>query len=44
MSQEFTPTKANLLKSKDALDFSKKGFSLLDKKKNRTDSRSNGAS
>ena len=33
MSQEFTPTKANLLKSKDALDFSKKGFSLLDKKR-----------
>ena len=33
MAQEFTPTKANLLKSKDALDFSKKGFSLLDKKR-----------
>ena len=28
MSQEFTPTKANLLKSKDALDFSKKGSTV----------------
>lgn len=33
MAQEYSPTKANLLKSKDALDFSRKGFSLLDKKR-----------
>ncbi len=31
--QEFTPTKANLIKAKDALVFSKKGFTLLDKKR-----------
>lgn len=33
MSREFTPTKANLIKSKDSLAFSVKGFSLLDKKR-----------
>lgn len=33
MAQEYSPTKANLLKSKENLDFSRKGFSLLDKKR-----------
>lgn len=29
---KMTPTKANLIKSKSALQFSKKGYELLDKK------------
>lgn len=33
MQSEFTPTKANLIKAKETLDFSKNGFSLLDKKR-----------
>lgn len=33
MMQELTPTKANLMKAKEALIFSRKGFSLLDKKR-----------
>ncbi|SHE90490.1 V-type ATP synthase subunit D [Alkalibacter saccharofermentans] len=33
MPGKITPTKANLLKSKGALDFSQKGFELLDKKR-----------
>jgi len=31
---DLVPTKANLIKSKSMLDFSKKGFDLLDKKRN----------
>ena len=33
MAQEYSPTKANLLKSRENLAFSRKGFSLLDKKR-----------
>lgn len=33
MDSEYTPTKANLIKSKEKLNFSKNGFSLLDKKR-----------
>lgn len=33
MIRELTPTRANLIKAKEALDFSKKGFGLLDKKR-----------
>lgn len=33
MANKITPTKANLIKSKSTLDFSKKGFELLDKKR-----------
>ncbi|MBF7096561.1 V-type ATP synthase subunit D [Alkalibacter mobilis] len=33
MANRITPTKANLLKSKGTMDFSKKGFELLDKKR-----------
>ncbi|WP_425446909.1 V-type ATP synthase subunit D [Dethiothermospora halolimnae] len=33
MSQKVSPTKANLLKSKSSLEFSKKGFELLDRKR-----------
>lgn len=33
MAQDFTPTKANLIKAKESLIFSRKGFSLLDKKR-----------
>lgn len=29
---KLTPTKANLIKSKNSLQFAKKGFELLDKK------------
>ncbi len=34
MAVNIAPTKANLIKSKNLLDFSKKGFELLDKKRN----------
>ncbi|NMR85635.1 V-type ATP synthase subunit D, partial [Vibrio parahaemolyticus] len=30
---KITPTKANLIKSKNSLSFAKKGFELLDKKR-----------
>lgn len=33
MANKITPTKANLIKSKSTLDFSQKGFELLDKKR-----------
>lgn len=33
MDSEYTPTKANLIRSKEKLNFSKNGFSLLDKKR-----------
>ena len=33
MANKITPTKANLMKSKSTLNFSKKGFDLLDKKR-----------
>jgi len=32
--EEFTPTKANLMTARSSLEFSKKGFELLDKKRN----------
>lgn len=34
MNSEFAPTKANLIKSKNMLSFSKRGYDLLDKKRN----------
>lgn len=34
MENQFTPTKANLIKAKENLAFSKVGYSLLDKKRN----------
>src|SRR5690554_3827279 len=33
MANKMTPTKANLIKSKNSLDFSQKGYDLLDKKR-----------
>lgn len=33
MDNSFTPTKANLIKAKENLDFSKNGYALLDKKR-----------
>lgn len=33
MDNSFTPTKANLIKAKENLDFSKSGYALLDKKR-----------
>ena len=34
MQENITSTKANLIAAQAALDFSKKGFELLDKKRN----------
>ena len=33
MAKRVTATKANLIKTKNALDFAKRGYSLLDKKR-----------